>query len=393
MVHLLLIVIYISFISLGLPDGLLGSAWPNMYPEFNVPVSYAGIVSMIISGGTIVSSLFSEKVVSRLGTGMVTAVSVLMTACALFGFSASSEFWQLCVWGLPYGLGAGSVDAALNNFVALHYKSRHMSWLHCFWGIGCSMGPYIMSYFLTRGAGWNGGYFTIFVIQIILTAFLFVSLPLWKRKSAEIKGVSDDKTERVGIRKALSIKGVKEVMLTFLCYCAIEQTVGLWSVSYIVFEKGVSAGKAAGWGAIFFIGITAGRFLSGFITEKLNDTQMTRMGILIILAGTIVLLLPFGNIGAVVGLALTGLGCAPVYPCLIHSTPDRFGTKNSQAVIGIQMASAYVGTTFVPPIFGLIAENITIAIFPYFLLVLLVFMMFIFEHLNKNTPDNRINAE
>lgn len=386
MIHLLLVIIYIAFISLGLPDGLLGSAWPSMYEMLNVPVSFAGIISMIISGGTIISALFSERLIKRWGTGPVTAISVAMTACALFGFSSATRFWHLCLWGIPYGLGAGSVDAALNNFVALHYKSRHMSWLHCFWGVGCSVGPYIMAYFLTGGQSWNKGYFTIFVLQIILTGVLLLSLPLWKQKAAEATGEdATPSTEPLGIKKTLAIKGVKEVMLTFLCYCAIEQTTSLWAVSYVVFEKGISAEQAAKWGSIFFLGITLGRFLNGFLTEKFHDSQLVRMGTLILAAGIVILFLPLGNLGVITGLSLIGLGCAPIYPCLIHATPVRFGANASQAVIGMQMACAYVGSTFMPPLFGLLADTISISLFPVFLIILLVIMFVLSERLNRIT--------
>ena len=385
MIHLLLAVIYISFISLGLPDGLLGSAWPSMYEGFDVPVSYAGIVSMIISAGTILSALCSERLVARLGTGLVTAISVAMTACALLGFSVSTQFWQLCLWGIPYGLGAGSVDAALNNFVALHYKSRHMSWLHCFWGVGCCTGPYIMAYFLTNGQSWGSGYFTVFVIQLVLTAVLFVSLPLWRRKAAEGSSQTEEAQRHLGIKKTLAIRGVKEVMLTFLCYCAIESTTGLWAVSYIVLEKGMAADLAASWGAVFYLGITVGRFLSGFITERLSDRQMVRAGIVIIVLGVAVMLLPLGAAGAIAGLALIGLGCAPIYPCTIHSTPERFGAGASQAVIGLQMAFAYVGSTFMPPLFGAIADAAGIWVLPFYLIVLLAAMLLLSERVNRLT--------
>lgn len=386
MIHLLLIVIYISFISLGLPDGLLGSAWPSMYSELDVPVAYAGIVSMIISAGTIISALFSERLVKKLGAGVVTAISVAMTAFALLGFSVSGQFWQLCLWSIPYGLGAGSVDAALNNFVAMNYESRHMSWLHCFWGVGCSTGPYVMSYFLINGHEWNAGYFSIFVLQIILTLILVFSLPLWKQKSSMKSQVENpENTEVLGMKRTMAIKGVKEVMLTFLCYCAIEQTAGLWAVSYVVFEKGISAEQAAKLGSIFFLGITIGRFLSGFLTEKFSDSAMVKIGEAIIVCGIIATVLPFGIAGTIIGLSLIGLGCAPIYPCLIHATPERFGANASQAVIGMQMASAYVGTTLMPPLFGFIAENISISLFPVYLIILLIIMIVFSERLNRIT--------
>lgn len=383
MLHLLLIIIYISFISLGLPDGLLGSAWPSMYGSLDVPVSYAGILSMLISGGTVVSALLCERLVKKLGTGLVTAISVAMTAVALFGFSASTTFGQLCLWSIPYGLGAGSVDAALNNFVALHYKSRHMSWLHCFWGVGCSVGPYAMAFFLTRGMGWNYGYFSIFVLQIVLTMILFLSLPLWKKKAAESGSASQEADAKpIGLKNTVKIRGVKEVMITFLCYCSLEQTAGLWAVSYIVLEKGLNAEVAAKWGALFYLGITVGRFLAGFISDKLGDRNMVRLGIGIIATGIVMVFLPFGMICTLIGLLTIGIGCAPIYPCLIHATPNNFGKDASQAVIGVQMASAYVGTTVMPTVFGWVSEGVGIGIFPIFLSVILVLMLVLSERLN-----------
>ncbi|MBO5342815.1 MAG: MFS transporter [Lachnospiraceae bacterium] len=383
MIHLLLVIIYISFISLGLPDGLLGAAWPSMYEPLQVPVSYAGIISMIIAGGTVFSALFSERLEKKFGAGLVTAVSVAMTAVALFGFASSTQFWHLCLWGIPYGLGAGSVDAALNNFVALHYKSRHMSWLHCFWGVGCSLGPYAMAFFLTAGMGWNYGYLSIFALQIILTIVLFISLPLWKKKAAEEGVMSQaENVKPLGLANTVKIRGVKAVMGTFLCYCALEQTAGLWAVSYIVLEKGLNAEIAAKWGALFYIGITVGRFLAGFISDKLGDKKMIRLGIGILIAGIIMMFLPFGMVCTIIGLLAIGLGCAPIYPCLIHATPNNFGKEASQAVIGVQMASAYVGTTIMPPVFGWLADWLGIGILPIFLCVLLALMLGLSEGVN-----------
>ena len=385
MVHLLLAIIYIAFISLGLPDSLLGSAWPTMYPQLGVPISYAGGISMIIALGTIISSLLSDRLTLKLGTGRVTAISVLMTAVALFGFSLSSSFFMLCILAVPYGLGAGSVDASLNNYVALHYESKHMSWLHCFWGIGASLGPYIMGYALTNGMGWSAGYRSISIIQIVLTVILFCSLPLWKcRKSSELKNGSIS-SGALSIREILHIPGAKEVMICFFCYCSIEQTAGLWASSYLSLYKGVPAETAASFASMFFLGITFGRALSGFITMKLNDKQMIYLGQAIILSGIIILLLPLNHSFSLVGLVLIGLGCAPIYPCLIHSTPANFGADKSQAVIGVQMASAYIGTCLMPPLFGLIANRINIAVLPVYLFILLTVMVYMFYRLIVRT--------
>ena len=386
MVHLLLIIIYLSFISLGLPDALLGAAWPSMYPQFDVPVSYAGIISMIIALGTVISSLQSDRLTRKLGTGKVTAISVGITALALFGFSISHSFWMLCLWAVPYGLGAGSVDASLNNYVALHYESRHMSWLHCMWGVGASAGPYIMGYVLTAGREWNSGYRVIAVLQIVLTAILICSLPLWKKRPAEI--VLDGKIQTakaLTIREVLQLAGAKEILICFFCYCALEQTTGLWASSYLTLHKGVSADTAAAFASLFFIGITVGRALSGFLTMKFNDVQMIRLGEAVIGAGVLVMLLPFGQNLSLAGLILIGLGCAPVYPCVIHSTPAHFGADKSQAIIGIQMACAYVGTCLMPPVFGLIANHITVALLPVYLLIILVLMVIMHELLCKKT--------
>lgn len=380
MFQLLLVIIYLAFISLGLPDSLLGSAWPAMYQEFSVPVSYAGGISMIIAVGTIISSLQSDRLTKKAGTGKVTAFSVLITAAALFGFSISHSYIALCLWALPYGLGAGSVDASLNNYVALHYASRHMSWLHCMWGIGASLGPYIMGYALTGGQSWNMGYRYIALLQIVLTAILFFSLPLWKKQKTDPASQSAEESAKpLSLQQIIKIPGALEIMITFFCYCALEQTTGLWASSYLVLQRGLVEETAAGFASLFFIGITAGRAAGGFLTMKLNDTQMIRLGQALILCGIICLFLPFGNITALSGLVLTGLGCAPIYPSIIHSTPDHFGADKSQAMIGVQMASAYVGICLMPPVFGLIANHISISLFPVYLLAILVLMAAMYE--------------
>ncbi|MDO4616421.1 MAG: MFS transporter [Lachnospiraceae bacterium] len=383
MTGLLLAIIYLAFISLGLPDALLGSAWPSIYPQLNVPISYAGIISMIIALGTIVSSLQSDRLTLKFGTGKVTAVSVGITMAALFGFSVSGSFMALCLWAVPYGLGAGSVDASLNNYVALHYKSRHMSWLHCMWGIGASAGPYIMGFALTRQMGWNSGYRIIGILQVILTVILFISLPLWKERGAgaENSESEEGRTEALKFSDIVKVPGALEIMLSFLCYCAIEQTTSLWAASYLTLHKGVAAETAASYASMFFIGITVGRALSGFITMKLNNTQMVRLGQVLIAVGIITMLLPLPGTGSLIGLIMIGLGCAPIYPCLIHSTPERFGADKSQAIIGVEMASAYVGTCVMPPIFGLIANYINVNLFPVYLMLILAVMIVVFQRL------------
>ena len=314
----------------------------------------------------------------------MTALSVAMTAAALFGFSVSTQFWMLCLWAVPYGLGAGSVDAALNNYVALHYNSRHMSWLHCMWGIGTMISPMVMGRVLAGGGPWTSGYRYIALFQILLSAVLFFSLPLWQSRTAGTD-TETASTQALSLGQVFRLPGAREVMLCFFCYCALETTAGLWASSYLTLTKGVAAGTAASFASLFYIGITAGRAACGFLTLKFNDTQMIRMGQCILAAGVLALLLPGPQILALNGLVLVGLGCAPIYPSIIHSTPEHFGADRSQAVIGIQMASAYLGNLAMPPLFGLLANNITPALFPFYLLALLVLMVFMHEQLVRKT--------
>lgn len=385
MYSLLLVIIYIAFISLGLPDSLLGSAWPVMHTQFGVPLSYAGIVTMIIAGGTIVSSLMSDRLTRKLGAGLVTAISVMLTAIALFGFSISGSLAHLCLWAIPYGLGAGAVDAALNNYVALHYATRHMSWLHCFWGVGAAVSPFIMSGCLVNGWGWSSGYRAVAGIQIVLTAILFISLPLWKRRPVSNTG-RETSAAALSLLQALKIRGVKYVLLTFFGYCGLESTTGLWASSYLVRYRGIDAETAARFASLFYLGITLGRFLCGFIAEKVGDKRLVRFGILTIMVGIGLVGFPAGvNISALLGLVVIGLGCAPVYPSLIHATPSNFGRENSQSIIGIQMASAYIGSTFMPPLFGLIADHITIGVYPVYLVFFAILMLWMSEELTRVT--------
>ena len=388
MVHLLLAIIYISFVSLGLPDSMLGSAWPSIYPAFGVPVSFAGAISIIISFGTVSSSLLSERLNKRLGTGVVTAVSVGMTATALFGFSVSTAFWQLCLWAIPYGLGAGSVDAALNHYVALHYESRHMSWLHGLWGVGTVIGPTVLGAVLSGGGTWSQGYRYISFFQMALTALLVISLPLWKKAHLPVpaeeqvdqtgeKAYSrrEDSLRESSLLETLRIRGAKEAFLAFFCYGALEQTAGLWGSSYLVLHDGLPTDQAARYAGLFFLGITVGRFISGFLTFRLNDRQMIRIGQGITACGVLAVLLPFGTVCTLCGLVLIGLGCAPVFPCMIHAVPETFGEQHAQAIIGVQMASCSLGICLMPPLFGLVAQQISVALFPVYLLTVLLLMI------------------
>lgn len=386
MFQLLLAVIYLAFISLGLPDSLLGSAWPIMYKEFSVPLSAVGLITIIIALGTIISSLQSDRLTKKLGTGKVTLFSVLMTAIALFGFSISRSFLSLCLWAIPYGLGAGSVDASLNNYVALHYKSRHMSWLHCMWGVGASLGPYIMGYALTGGQTWSDGFRIVSILQLVLTAILLFSLPLWKKqKSDNIVEEIEENKKPLKLKEIIQFPGAKAVMVTFFCYCALESTTGLWASSYLVLHWQIHPETAASFASLFYVGITVGRALSGFLTMKFNDSQMIRLGLGVIAIGVLALLLPLGEQAALVGLIIIGFGCAPVYPSIIHSTPKHFGKDKSQAVIGVQMASAYVGACIMPPLFGLIANYINVALLPVYLTGLLILMFVMHEKLIRDT--------
>jgi len=385
---ILLIIIYISFISLGLPDSLLGSAWPSMYNGLNVPLHYAGYILMIVAGGTVISSVFSERVIRRLGTGLVAALSVLLTAVALLGISFSHSFSLLCLYAIPLGLGAGSIDAALNNYVALHYKAKHMSWLHCFWGIGASIGPIIMSYFLIRDSSWGLGYRTIGIIQSSLVIVLFSTISLWgknKSQSSNTQSGSEIKETRQKIQFSQLFRtvGVKPILVAFFCYCSIETTTGLWGSSYLVIEKNIAPEIAARWISLYFIGITAGRFISGFLTMKFNNRQMVRLGQAFIACGIIALFLPIGRALLLPAFFTIGLGCAPIYPSLLHETPKNFGSEKSQAIMGIQMASAYIGSTFMPPLFGRIASFLSFKTFPIFIGAILLLNILMVELVNK----------
>ena len=394
MYSLLLAIIYLAFISLGLPDALVGAGWPVMHEDLGVPVAFAGLVTMIIAGGTIISSLGSERVTRRYGVGPVTAVSVGMTATALVGFSISGSFWMLCLWAVPYGLGAGAVDAALNNYVALHYAARHMNWLHSFWGVGASISPFIMGYFLGVGRGWATAYLVVGGIQVAFTFVLIASLSLWGRatpKPEVPEGRSEDEDGSraqddapVLLAHALRIPGVVPILVAFFAYCSLESTAILWASTYLVEDRGVAAATAATFASLFLLGITAGRFLAGFFADRIGDKQLLRGGFAVVGFGALLLALPVGtNLLAFVGLVVAGLGCAPIYPAIIHSTPANFGHRNSQAIIGIQMAAAYTGSTLAPPLFGLLSAWVGTWTFPLFLLALVALGLLMSERLNR----------
>lgn len=379
MFSLLLALIYVSFISLGLPDSLLGSAWPQMQESLGVSLSLGGVISFLITASTILSSLMSHQVIQRFGTGAVTMCSVALTALALFVFSLSNSFFALCLWAIPYGLGAGSVDAALNNFVALHCKAKHMSWLHCFWGIGATGGPYIMGLCLSRGMGWQAGYRTISFLQMALTLILLLSLPLWKKQELPLSGGETVRPQTPQWGKLLKRPGVKAALTAFFFYSALELTTGLWGSSYMVAVRGISPETAAKWISLFYLGITAGRFFSGFLTLRFSDDAMVRLGEGTAIVGIILMLLPLHNLFLCLGLILTGLGCAPIYPSLLHATPQRFGKSLSQSLMGTQMAISYLGSTTMPPVSGFLSEKISMGLYPILLLVFALCMTILTE--------------
>lgn len=379
MFSLLLALIYVSFISLGLPDSLLGSAWPQMQESLGVSLSLGGVISFLITASTILSSLMSHQVIQRFGTGAVTMCSVALTALALFGFSLSNSFFALCLWAIPYGLGAGSVDAALNNFIALHCKAKHMSWLHCFWGIGATGGPYIMGLCMSRGMGWQAGYRTISFLQMALTLILLLSLPLWKKQELPLSGGETVRPQTPQWGKLLKRPGVKAALTAFFFYSALELTTGLWGSSYMVAVRGISAETAAKWISLFYLGITAGRFFSGFLTLRFSDDAMVRLGEGTAIVGILLMLLPLHNLFLCLGLILTGLGCAPIYPSLLHATPQRFGKSPSQSLMGTQMAISYLGSTTMPPVSGFLSEKISMGLYPVLLLVFALMLTILTE--------------
>ncbi|CAM3997980.1 MFS transporter [Saccharibacillus endophyticus] len=395
-----LIVIYLAFISLGLPDSLLGAAWPVMRPDLGAPLESAGMLAMIVAAGTIVSSLASGKLITKLGTGPLTLISCLMTAAALLGFSFAPSLLWFALLAIPLGLGAGAVDAALNHYVATHYKAHHMSWLHCFWGLGATGGPLLMSYFIKEHDSWRSGYTAVAMIQFGLVIVLLVTLPLWKKIAArraenpttevaigaanhDSATVPESLADEQPAKQPLRLPGVKMSLLAFLFYCGVETTVGLWGASFLVGARDVSAVTAAGWISLYYGGITIGRLITGFITLKVGNRALILAGQIISVIGAILLMLPLPDVVVLVGFVLIGLGFAPVYPGLIHETPARFGRANSAKLIGYQMAVAYTGTTFIPPLFGVLASQAGIGLFPIVTLLLVVFMLLSSEQVNR----------
>ncbi len=346
-----------------------------MHQALSVPISYMGILTMTISFCTIVSSLCSARLTHKLGTRNITTISVFLTAAALLGFSFSTHFWMLMIFAVPYGLGAGSIDAALNNFVALHYSSRHMSWLHCFWGVGTIISPFAMRYALSFST-WNLGFRIVSVIQFGIALILLATRSLWHVKVDQ----AEKGSAPVSLKRALQIKGVPTLLIGFFAYCAAEATTMGWASTYLVQYKGITPESAAGLASLFFIGMTVGRFLSGFIMNQLGDRRMILSGTGILLLGILLLNQPdTPSIVSYIGFVTIGFGCAPIYPCIIHATPQNFGAKNSSAIIGIQMASAYVGSTFIPPVFGVLGSHLGFWIMPFFLFLFTALMLVMVE--------------
>ena len=384
----LLMMIYLSFISLGLPDSMLGSAWPAMNVSLNAPLWGAGLVQMLISFCTIISSLNSAKLIRRFGTGKLTAISVATTALALLGFSLAKNYAFLLLMAVPLGLGAGAVDAGLNNYVALHCEAKHMSWLHCFWGVGTIIGPMILSAVLRVGGSWATGYRAVGLIQCAVSALLFATLGMWKHGNIQQE---EHGAKALSVWEVLSLPGAKAGMVTFLCYCAVESTLGLWGATYISQVRGVDEATAASFGAMFYIGITVGRAISGFMAMKLLPKQMVRVGQTLLALGCIFMMIPAGSTLSGIGLVVCGLGCAPIYPNIIQDTPVNYGTENSQAAIGVQMAFAYVGSTFLPSIFGALAGVGGYGLLPYFAISICVLMTVLFG-IQKKIVETKVKT-
>lgn len=380
---LLLFIIYITFISLGLPDAILGVTWPVMREEFGVSIDMIGYVSIIITISTVISSLASGYLIEKLGTGKVTLFSVLLTALAIFGISVTPSFYWLLLLAFPLGFGAGSIDTALNNYVALHFKAHHMNWLHSFWGVGATLGPIIIS-FTILSSGWRNGVTTIALIQIIIFAFLLLSLPLWNKVHPS-EELGEEMTPIKKPKNLIRERGVFVAVLVFIIYCAIEFSVGLWGSSYLVDIKYFNPDNAARIVAMYYLGITIGRFISGFLSFKLDNRQMIYLGLSIITLGVLLLNASLPTSIILIPFIIIGLGLSPIFPAMIHETPKSFGKGQSQYVIGYQMAGAYIGGSIFPPLFGIIARFISVSLFPYFIAILTIilvsFILYLYRYL------------
>lgn len=385
MFSLLLAIIYLIFVSLGLPDAVLGSAWPVMFQDLNVPLDYMGYIQIIISAGTIISSLLATKLINKMGTAKLTLGSVFLTAIALFGFAYTPSYGFLLLAALPYGLGAGAIDAALNNYVALHFESSHMSWLHSMWGVGASLGPLIMAYALARPMSWSGGYAILAIIQVVITFIIFLSLPLWQENKESTEEETENEFTELSLKDLPKVPGAISMLITFFSYTALENTVGLWASSYFVIAKGVSESSAAAWASLYYIGLTVGRMINGFLTYRFKDKELVRGGILMIAVALFIVIVSTHNVLILIGFILMGLGCAPIYPSVIHSVPDYFGLEKSQSIVSYGMASANLGILLTPALFGLIARYISIKLFPVYLALILLLMYLGHKNASKKT--------
>lgn len=399
MATLLLAVIYTAFIGLGIPDSLFGTAWPAIYREFSLPISFASFVTVTTSCGTVVSSLMSSQVIRRFGTARVSAFSTALTAVALLGFSFSGSFWLLILCAIPLGLGAGAIDTALNNYVALHYSATHMSFLHCFYGVGVSLSPYVLSLVISGPQGWRGGYRTAFAMQLVIALLLFLTLPLWKKvQGVRTDGESgEEKTNALPVRKVLKLPGVKGMCLLFVASVGIEVTAGSWGATFLVESKGVTEDRAAWYVMFYYIGMAVGRFLSGVLAAKLHSWQIIRLGMVVLGAALVVLLLPVPPVWSAVGLFLVGLGNGPMFPNYNYLAPESFGPEVSQSVIGTQMAFSYIGVMLVPTVFGVLGQVVTVALFPAYLtaffLVMVVFTVKVRQAISQSKAQREKEAQ
>ena len=384
----LLIIIYIAFIGLGIPDSLFGTAWPAIYSEFELPISFGSFATIIISCGTVLSSVISSKIISRLGTNKVSAYSTLLTALALLGFSFAPNLWVMCFWAIILGIGAGAIDVALNNYVAIHYSATHMSFLHCFYGVGVSVSPYILSLVIAGNFGWRGGYRIAFAIQLIITLLLFLSLPLW-RKAHGGENESEENTHKdLSFGSVLKIPGVKMMCSLFIASCAIECTCGGWGSTFLVEYKHLPAEKAAQIIMIYYIGMTLGRFLSGVLAAKLHSWKIIKLGQIVLGLALLLLILPGGVHLCALGMFLIGLGNGPLFPNFNYLTPENFGSDISQSVIGIQMASAYIGIMVAPAVCGLLGQVFGMVIFPFYLILFYAIMIPVTIHVKTVLKRN-----
>ncbi|MCF7926874.1 MAG: MFS transporter [Candidatus Izimaplasma sp.] len=381
MATLLLIIIYLAFISLGLPDSIIGVSWPLMSQEFNMSIDALGYISLVATLGTVVSSLLSGYLINRFKTKSVVLFSVFLTAIGIFGMSYSTSYYFVLLLAIPIGFGAGSIDTALNNFVALNYKAHHMNWLHSFWGLGASMGPYILSLYLVND-NWRGGIRTISLIQFSFVLVLLISLPLWHKNYFNGKTQENDFSKKI---KVFKIKGVAYALFIFLIYVSLEYGVGLFGSSFLVSIRGFKVENAARLISFYYLGITIGRLISGFISIILSNVRLVFSGLIISAISIILIILNLHITTTYIAFILLGLGLAPIFPSLIHETPKFFGKENSGHVIGYQIAFAYIGGSTIPPLIGLIAAKTSLAIFPYILLILIITIIILFILLVINT--------